>query len=45
MEKATSELKLVYHAVFRKRVQDIERSRIDKFRSKAEKTSYFWNQK
>lgn len=38
MEKMTSEVKLVYHAVFRRRVQDGERSRIEQSRSKAEKT-------
>lgn len=30
MEKMTPVLKLVYHAMFRKRVEDIERNRIGK---------------
>lgn len=41
MGKMTSELKLVCDAVFRKTVQDRERSRIEKSGFKIGKISYF----
>lgn len=41
MGKMTSELRLVYDAVFRKRVQDRERSRIEKYGFKLGKIRHF----
>lgn len=40
MDKMTSGLKLIYQAVFRKGVLDVERSRIEKSGTKTGKISY-----